>query len=253
MIDKTYKDIVEDLEYLKLSIMQEKLAGITDKVNKRELSFLEAFGKLVELEAKKKRERSIEGVIKTAGFPHLKGLKDFDFSFQPSINKEQIYNLASLSFLELKENLVFLGTPGVGKTYLSVSLGIEVAKKHTSVYFLKANEFLSRLRLARKENRLDHSLKYYNRYKLFIIDELGLLPLKKGDEKLLFQFIDMRYEKKSTIVTTNLSFDRWDEIFEDPCIAQAILDRLLHHCHVIEIIGDSYRTKNYISNLEEND
>lgn len=243
-----YKDLIKDLEYLKLLVMKEKLPEITDKVNKRELSFLEAFGKLVNLETKEKRRRSIESVIKVAGFPHLKELKDFDFNFQPSINKEEIYNLASLNFVEMKENIVLLGTPGVGKTHLAVSLGIEAAKKHTSVYFIKANDFLARLRLAREENRLDNSLGYYNRYKLFIIDELGFLPLQKGDEKMLFQFVDMRYEKKSMIITTNLSFDRWDEIFEDPCIAQAILDRLLHHSHVIQILGDSYRTKDLIKN-----
>ncbi len=184
--------------------------------------------------------------VKVAGFPHRRELKDFDFSFQPSINKEQIMDFSTLRFLENKENIVFLGNSGVGKTHMAVSLGIEAAKKRNSTYFIKCHDLIQQLRKANEENRLENRLKNYSRYKLLIIDEIGYLPITKEESKLFFQLIDKRYEQKSTILTTNIGFGEWDEIFQDPVMANAILDRILHHAHVVSITGKSYRMKDHI-------
>ncbi|WP_336433329.1 IS21-like element helper ATPase IstB [Dubosiella newyorkensis] len=188
----------------------------------------------------------INSMVKVAGFPHRRELKDFDFSFQPSINKEQIMDFSTLRFLENKENIVFLGNSGVGKTHMAVSLGIEAAKKRNSTYFIKCHDLIQQLRKANEENRLENRLKNYSRYKLLIIDEIGYLPITKEESKLFFQLIDKRYEQKSTILTTNIGFGEWDEIFQDPVMANAILDRILHHAHVVSITGKSYRMKDHI-------
>ena len=245
-----YQVLLDNLRYLKLNRVEQALTDYADRVQKQELSFLEALQGLTTLEVDSKRDHAISLAMKMAGFPHHKELKSFDFSFQPGLNKNQIYDLATLGFVERKENVVLLGSPGVGKTHLATSLGIEAAKHNVSAYFVKANDMLARLRKASDENRLDHRLRLYTRYRLLIIDELGFLPIQQGDEKLLFQVIDQRYENKSTIVTTNVQFSEWGDLFVDPTIAHAILDRLLHHAHVITIIGDSYRTKDLLQSKE---
>lgn len=239
----SYQSLIDNFRYLKLIQFEERLDETLDRVQKRELSVLEALHLLSNAEVDNKKALSMSRSIRAAGFPHQKGLKDFNFDFQPTLNRGQIYDLAALGFIENNENIVLLGSPGVGKTHLATAFGIEAARHRISCKFLKANDLLSRLRKAREENRLDTNLRYYARYRLLIIDELGFLPIQAGDEKLLFQVIDQRYEKKSTIVTTNVQFPDWGDLFEDPTIAHAILDRLLHHSHVLTIIGDSYRTK----------
>lgn len=152
--------------------------------------------------------------------------------------------------MELSENIVFLGTSGVGKTHLATAIGIASAKKRYSTYFIKCHDLLQQLKRAQIENRLEAKLKYINRYRLLIIDELGYLPIDKNDSNLFFQLIDMRYEKKSTIITTNINFNEWDSIFYDAVVANAILDRVLHHSNVISITGQSYRIKDYIKQTE---
>ena len=154
--------------------------------------------------------------------------------------------LASLGFLEKNENIVFLGPSGVGKTHLATSIGIAAAKKHASTYFIKCNDLLQQLKRAQLENRLDARLKHFSKYRLLIIDELGYLTINKGDSNLFFQLIDIRYEKKSTILTTNMNFNEWDGVFYDAVVANAIMDRILHHAHVVPISGKSYRLKDHL-------
>ncbi|SDY78409.1 DNA replication protein DnaC [Lachnobacterium bovis DSM 14045] len=189
-------------------------------------------------------------MIKAAAFPFVKTIEDYDFDFQPSLNKQDILELTTLRFMENAENIVFLGSSGVGKTHLATSIGIASASKRYSTYFIKCNHLLQRLKKAKIENRLESVLKYINRYKLLIIDELGYLPIDKEDSNLFFQLIDMRYEKKSTILTTNINFNEWDSVFYDAVVANAILDRILHHSKVITITGRSYRVKKYIKTTE---
>lgn len=245
-MNSSYSKLIENLEYLKLTQMVLHLDETIDFMNRNELSFTDALIKLTDYEIDMKEINMVKAMVKVAAFPHLKEIKDFDFSFQPSINKEQILDFETLRFIERKENIVFLGSSGVGKTHLATSIGISAAKKRTSTYFIKCNDLILNLKKAQLENRLETRLKHYSKYKLLIIDEIGYLPIDEDDAKLFFQLIDMRYEKKSTIFTTNSNFKSWGEIFQDPKIANAILDRVLHHASVINIVGDSYRLKNHI-------
>lgn len=238
-----YLRLQENLLYLNLKQMHLHLDHILDS----NVSLLEGLLKLTDYEIEIKRENVLNAMVKVAHFPHYKTLKDFDFEFQPNINQNQLMNLSGLGFIEKKENILFLGNSGVGKTHLATAIGIEAAKAQYSTYFIKCHELLTNLRQAQHENRLESRLKFYTRCKLLIIDELGYLPLHKGDERLLFQLIDRRYENKSTIITTNLPFDKWNENFNDSFITNAILDRLLHHSHVIQIMGESYRLKDVLN------
>ena len=183
----------------------------------------------------------------------IKEIKDFGFDFQPSVNKAQILEFESLGFIDKKENIVFLGPSGVGKTHLATAIGIASAKKRNATYFIKCHDLIMQLKKAKLENRLDDRLKHFNKYKLLIIDELGYLPIDKEDSKLFFQLIDRRYENKSTIITTNINFGEWDDIFGDPVIANAIVDRILHHAKVVTINGKSYRLKDHLIKKESNE
>lgn len=238
-----YLRLQENLLYLNLKQIHLHLDHILDS----NVSLLEGLLKLTNYEIEIKRENVLNAMVKVAHFPHYKTLKDFDFEFQPNINQNQLMNLSGLGFIEKKENILFLGNSGVGKTHLATAIGIEAAKARYSTYFIKCHELLTNLRQAQHENRLESRLKFYTRCKLVIIDELGYLPLHKGDERLLFQLIDRRYENKSTIITTNLPFDKWNESFNDSFITNAILDRLLHHSHVIQIMDEFYRLKDVLN------
>lgn len=155
--------------------------------------------------------------------------------------------------MEKTENILLIGTPGVGKTHLATSIGIEAAKNRNSTYFINCNDLILQLKRAHLENRLETRLKFFAKYKLLIIDEVGFLPLDSESSNLLFQLITKRYEKHSTIITTNKSLSRWGEVFGDNVLANAILDRLIHHSHIINITGRSYRTKDKISMIEDDD
>lgn len=250
VMSSSYTQLINNLEYLKMKQMINHLDEVIDFSTKNNLSFVDTLIKLTSHEIDFKEANMIKSMVKVGAFPHTKEIKDFDFDFQPSINKDQILDFTSLRFLEAKENIVFLGSSGVGKTHLATSIGIAAAKRRYSTYFVKCHDLLQQLKRAKLENRLDSRLKHFAKYKLLIIDELGYLPIDKDDSKLFFQLIDMRYENKSTILTTNINFNSWDDIFYDPVIANAILDRILHHAHVVSINGNSYRLKDHL-NLEE--
>lgn len=243
-----YNKLVNNLEELKLPLFRSYLDQYLESVATGDKTVVDALYELTEYEMELKRQRTITSCVKTAGFPFLKELEDFDFSFQPSINKEQLMNFRYLNFIENKENILFVGPPGVGKTHLATSIGIEAAKQRKSTYFISCHDLVLQLKKAHLENRLETRLKFFARYKVLIIDEVGYLPLDTESSNLLFQLITKRYEKNSTIITTNKPLSKWAEIFGEPVIANAILDRLLHHSHVINISGRSYRTKNIIDN-----
>lgn len=242
----SYTRLVNNLEYLKLKQMILHLDETIDFMTKNQLSFTETLIKLTDYEIDMKEINMVKSMVKVGAFPHLKEIKDFDFDFQPSINKQQILDFTTLRFIELKENIVFLGPSGVGKSHMATSIGIAAAKKRTSTYFIKCHDLLMNLKKAHLENRLETRLKHYAKYKLLIIDEIGYLPIDAEDAKLFFQLIDMRYEKKSTILTTNVNFKDWGDVFQDTKIANAILDRVLHHATVVNITGSSYRLKNHL-------
>ncbi len=245
-MSRAYLSLVNNLEELKLFQFKEHLDSYIDLINSGKKSIVEALKELTEYEIKFKEARAMNACVKVANFPFLKTIEDFDFSFQPGINKGKILDLLSLRFLERQENILFLGNSGVGKTHLSVAIGIAAAQKRISTYFTNCHELLQNLKKAHLENRLETRLKHYAKYKLLIIDEIGYLPINKEEGNIFFQLINKRYEKSSTIITTNKEFSKWHEIFGDVIIANAILDRLLHHSVVEKIVGRSYRTKDIL-------
>lgn len=214
------------------------------------MNFIDGFKLYTDKIVEKKRNNVIIHSVKMAGFPRISTLQEFDFSYQPTINESQINDFASLRFLEKKENIIFYGNSGVGKTHLATAIGVIAARNRDSTYFIKCSQLMNDLHKAQLEGKISEKLKKLGSYKLLIIDELGYLLINKEDSKLFFQLIDRRYEKFSTIITTNITFSQWDEIFGDAIIANAIIDRILHHSHVVTIKGKSYRLKHL---YEENE
>ena len=222
-----------------------------DKINDDNLSVVDALYELTEKEIKIKDFNATNAMIKVAGFPYLKELEDFDFNFQPKINKSQFLDFSTLRFLENNSNILLIGNSGVGKTHLATSIGIAAAKKRISTYFIKCHDLITQLKKAHLENKLEQRIKHYSKYKLLIIDEIGYLPIGEQEAKMFFQLIDKRYEKKSTIVTSNINLSDWSDIFMDSMIASAILDRLVHHSSIVNIIGNSYRTSQALSRIDK--
>ena len=235
--------IRENLVSLKMKRTLEILDNYLERAVKDDLNVVEVLDHIFTEEALSKHQRAIDTQIQTSGFPMRKELKDFDFSFQPSIDRRQIEELATMRFLENGENIVFLGPPGVGKTHLATALGLVAARHRRSTYYINCHQLIEQLKKAHFEHRLQDRLKTLSRYKMLIIDEIGYLPMDLQGANLFFQLIARRYEKASTIFTSNKTFSQWNEVFADLTIASAILDRVLHHCTVINIKGESYRLK----------
>lgn len=247
-----YIKLTNNLEVLKLERIKENLDKYIELINKKEKDVVDALYELTNLEIELMNERAIYGCVRTAGLPFIKTFEDFDFSFQPTINKEQILDFKNLRFIENKENIIFVGSPGVGKTHLAISIGITAAQNRDSTYFINCNDLIANLKKANSENRFMNRLKHYSKYKLLIIDEVGFLPIDREGANMLFQLINKRYENHSTIITTNKPFGKWHEIFGDVTLANAILDRLLHHSHIIDINGNSYRLRDKLkSEIED--
>lgn len=247
----TYTRILDNLKFLKSTESINVIDKTMEYVNKNNLNFIDGFLYFTEAQVEQKKENLIRHSVCMAGFPKIKSLAEFEFDYQPSINKEQIYDLNSLRFIEKQENIVFYGNSGVGKTHLATAIGVTAAQNRNSTYFIKCADLMETLHKAQLEGRLQERLKKFTGYKLLIIDELGYLPITRDDSKLFFQLIDRRYERNSTIVTTNINFSQWDDIFGDPLIAGAIVDRLLHHATVVTIKGKSYRLQNFYRAEEE--
>ena len=241
-----YNKLLNNLETLKLEKIKENLDTYIDLINTKKKDIVDAFYELTNLEIKLMEDKAIYGCVRTANFPYDKGFDDFDFSFQPTINKDELLDFKNLRFLENHENIIFVGSPGVGKTHLATAIGMEAAKNRQITYFVNCNDLIANLKKAHLENRLDDRLRLYAKYKVLIIDEVGFLPIDTLGANLLFQLINKRYEKSTTIITTNMSFEKWADIFGDAVLANAILDRLLHHSHIFVINGKSYRTKNIL-------
>ncbi len=246
-----YHKLLNNLEKLGLLKIKENIDVYVDAINDKKKDIIEALYELTQLELELKEEKAINGCVNVANFPFYKTLDDFDFSFQPTINKDKILEFKNLRFLENKENILFIGSPGVGKTHLATAIGIEAAKNRQITYFIHCNDLVNNLKKAYHENRLEAKLKFYIRYKVLIIDEIGFLPIDKDGANMLFQLINKRYENKSTIITSNIPFSKWADLFGNPVLANAILDRLLHHSHIINITGKSYRTKDVIPAEED--
>lgn len=247
-----YNKLLNNLELLNLAKIRENIDNYIDLITSKKLDLVDGLYKLTELEISTLEQKKIAHAIQFAGFPSVKTFSDFDFSYQPSLNKDEILDFKNLRFIENNENILFIGSPGVGKTHLAIAIGVETASNNKSTYFINCNDLIQSLKKAFLQNRLEEKLRALAKYKLLIIDEIGYLPIDVEAANLLFQLINKRYEKHSTIITTNKPFSKWGELFGDSMIANAILDRLLHHSHVISISGKSYRTKDILSESNDN-
>ena len=239
----TYAQLNNNLDTLSLSKIKEILPSYLDDNAHKDKSLIDNLYDLTKAEIEFRDDRARKINIMVSSFPYHKTIKDFDFSYQPGINKQKILDLTTLRFIDDKSNIIFIGSPGVGKTHLATSIGIEAASQRISTYFINFAELMEKFKRAAKENRVEQVVKHYLKYTVLIIDEIGYLPVDKDSSYAFFQLIAARYEKRPTILTTNQPFSKWGEVFGDPIIANAIIDRLVHHCEVIKITGMSYRIK----------
>ena len=243
-------EVLEQLTYLKLksAYLYLKELHINDAITSAELK---GIYKILKKEVEAKEENNRLYNVKVAGFPFLRTIEEYDFDFQPSIKKEKIVDIINSNFYEEGTNVILIGNPGTGKTHLAIAIAYSVAIRRNSVYFIKFNKLINILRNAYNEGTFERKIKQFFKYKLLIIDEVGFNEISQLESKLFFQLIDLRYTKRSTIITSNIVFDKWPTILgNDEMITKAILDRLLHYSYLFNITGPSYRIKDKLKPIQ---
>ncbi len=230
---------------LKMPGALEALDEVLTRVDGGGVTASEAIEQLLGAQIMLRNNRRLQAAMRSSRLPAIKTLDDFDFSFQPSIKREQIDSLHELGFLERKENVIFLGPPGVGKTHLAISLAIAAAQSGRRVYYGALADLITSLEEAKTAGQLGRRLKILTYPSLLVIDEIGYLPVSQTGAMLFFQLINRRYERASTVLTSNKGFEEWGQILGDEVMAAALIDRLLHHCHIVNIRGNSYRMRNH--------
>jgi DNA replication protein DnaC len=234
----------EHLKYLKLPFIREHYQGLAAQAAEKQLPHIDYLEKLADGEAAHRRDRSTERRIQQARFPVIKTLDQFNWSWPKKLNRLQVKNLFRLQFIPDKQNVIFLGGVGLGKSHLAVALGYQACLEGHGVLFATAIDVINTLSAAQAAGRLKTELKKYTRPAVLILDELGFLPIDKAGADLLFQVISLRYEQGPLVITSNRAFKDWPEIFNnDSTLTSAILDRLLHHAETVIIEGKSFRMK----------
>ncbi|MCI7774495.1 MAG: IS21-like element helper ATPase IstB [Enorma sp.] len=242
-----------NLAELKLDRMCASMPDYVRMVSDGERDFAQAMAEMTQAEVGARRERVMRQRIRSSGFPYVKTLADFDWSFQPSVPRAKVEELATLRFVDEAENVLLVGSPGVGKTHLAVAIGVEAVKVGREVRFCDCARLVDDLKDAASRGILKKRLQYYAHSKLLIIDELGYLDIDEHGADLMFQLVSTRYEQRSTIITTNVGIGGWARVFGDDVAASAIADRVCHHCTLIKITGRSYRLKDVPSDRRKGD
>lgn len=230
---------------LKMPGALEALDTILAGVDGGRLTGPDALEALLDAQIQLRNNRRLQAAMRSSRLPAIKRIEDFDFSFQPSIRREQIDSLHELGFLERRENVVFLGPPGVGKTHLAISLAIQAAQHGRRVYYGTLADLILSLEEAQAAGRLPQRVKVLSHPALLVVDEIGYLPISHTGAMLFFQMVSRRYERASTIFTSNKPFEEWGAVFGDEVMAAALIDRVLHHCHIVNIRGNSYRMRKH--------
>lgn len=245
--DKTNNPLEADLRMLGLTFMADHYTQLSAKAARDQIGHQDYLAQLTKGELDLRHDRATARRIRNARFPVIKTLDQFSWSWPKKINRMAVQNLYRLQFMEDKANVIFLGTVGLGKTHLAAALGYTACLAGKSVLFTTAVDAINTLATAQATSRLKVELKKYLAPSLLILDELGYLPIDKHGADLLFQVISQRYERGSTVITSNRAYKQWPEIFNnDSTLTSALLDRLLHHAETMVIEGPSYRMKDQI-------
>lgn len=243
IMDEKNAYIKQTMRRFKLVDMRDQYADIIAEAEQNSLGYTDFLVRLLAIEEEGKKIRRQEKLIEHAHFDSPSTLKDIDYSFNHTLDKGEIEELGRLNFLNAHENIIIIGPPGVGKSMIATGIGTNACKAGQKVLFVNAKELVDKLHEEMTLGRLPDMLRKLGKIDLLIIDELSYLKMDRERESLFFQIIRQRYEKDSLIITTNLPLGRWGELFTGSLAATAILDRLLHHCHVLSITGESYRVK----------
>ena len=247
----TLDRIRHDLVGLKMPRALEALDHVVRRLEQGELSALEAIDVLLAEELTLRENSRIKTALRMGRLATIKTIAGFDFSFQPSLDRDRILALAGLGFVQRAEVVHFLGPPGTGKSHVATALGVEAVKAGRSVYFTTLADLITALARAEREGRLAERLRFFCRPSLLVVDEIGYLPVVPGGGNLFFQLVNARYERGAMILTSNRGFAEWGEVFGDPVVATALLDRLLHHAVVVQIEGSSYRLRQHAELMPE--